>query len=135
MVYVTDDEWVNFVGEERRRRTGPSQTPVTAPHPDYSYNTTSAYDWSEPDFQWADTLPDAGAGNDPFGYMDMGQIGLPPQDSYDLPSFWQRDPFEDLGSVGLPPVDSYRFEDPFADLGAVGLPPTDSYGPSGNSRP
>lgn len=128
MVYVTDDEWVDFVGEERRRRTGPSQTPVTAPHPDYSYNTTSAYDWSEPDFQWADTLPDAGAGNDPFGYMDMGQIGLPPQDSYDLPSFWQRDPFEDLGSVGLPPVDSYRFEDPFADLGAVGLPPTDSYG-------
>jgi len=99
MVYVTDDEWVNFVGEERRRRTGPSQTPVTAPHPDYSYNTTSAYDWSEPDFNWADTLPDAGAGNDPFGYGDMGQIGIPP----DRPTFdpWEGDQFQDLMGIGV----------------------------------
>lgn len=99
MVYVTDDEWVDFVGEERRRRTGPSQNPVTAPHPDYSYNTTSAYDWSEPDFQWADTLPDAGAGNDPFGYMDMGQIGIQP----DRPTFdpWEGDQFQDLMGIGV----------------------------------
>lgn len=101
---LTDDEYTEFAGS-RRRKTGPSNTPVSEPHPDYAYNTTSSYDWSEPDFNWADTLPDVGAGNDPFGYLNPQDIGLQP----DRPTFdpWEGDQFQDLMGIG---VDNRRDE-------------------------
>ena len=84
---LTDDEYYEFVGE-RRRRTGPSDVPVTAPHPTYG---GQSYDWTE-------TLPDYGAGNDPFGYMNPQDIGLQP----DRPTY---NPFaeqeQDLLNIGV----------------------------------
>lgn len=113
---LTDDEYYEFVGE-RRRQTGPSQQPVTAPHPTYG---GQSYDWAE-------TLPDYGAGNDPFGYMNPQDIGLQP----DRPTYaeedlrWQGDPFYDLSRVG---VDTRRDENYGLNFGWTFAPAADMGG-------